>query len=421
MGASLLEYSEFKTSLKAQDTILAKLPFSPPWNLEDIISGCSKSSVMHPGISQTACTALQIALVDLLQSWNITPEFTLGHSSGEIAAAYAGGYISLAEAITIAYCRGKAIENNYEEGLMLAVGKSQDELVPLLEGIESQIKIAAINSPGSCTLSGNASSIKDLHKRLLADGAFVRLLQTGGNAYHSHHMTPVGLEYQNILETALYRLESLGELTCSKRQPSVRMISSVMPTKQLVAKSMGPSYWRQNLESPVLFSEALEVLLAHQEETVGILIEVGPHSALQSPIKQVIAKSELSHGIKAPTYMSVLKRNEDSMSNILNLCGQLFCLEYPVNLGLTNSAEVVEQHTTNFVQGSVCVDLPTYRYNYGVPIYYENRISREIKQRRYLRHDILGVLQAGCAKERPAWRNILRMKDVPWLKDHQVC
>jgi acyl transferase domain-containing protein len=421
MGAGLLEYSEFKSSLRAQDSVLAKLSFSPPWNLEDIISGCSDFSVLQPEVSQTACTALQIALIDLLQSWNVTPDLTLGHSSGEIAAAYAGGYISLAEAITIAYCRGKAIANNCQEGLMLAVGKSQDDLVHLLKDVEPKIKIAAVNSPGSCTLSGDAASIGELHRRLLADGAFVRLLQTGGNAYHSHHMISVGSEYQKTLETALEELQNLGELSCSKRHPKVRMISSVTPTKQLVAKSMGPSYWRQNLESPVLFSEALEVLITCQEEAAGILVELGPHSALQSPIKQVIAKLELSHSIKAPTYMSVLKRNEDSMLNILSLCGQLFSLDYPVSIDLVNSVERFEQETKNFVYGSVCVDLPTYRYNYGVPIYHENRMSREIKQRRHLRHDILGVLQAGCAKERPAWRNILRMKDVPWLKDHQVC
>ncbi|QSZ31915.1 hypothetical protein DSL72_001484, partial [Monilinia vaccinii-corymbosi] len=112
MGVGLLEYAQFKSSLIAQESILSKLSFSPHWSLENIMSGSSNFSVKQPGTSQTVCTALQIALADLLQSWGVTPDFTLGYSSGEIAAAYTAGHISMAEAITTAYCRGKSIESN---------------------------------------------------------------------------------------------------------------------------------------------------------------------------------------------------------------------------------------------------------------------------------------------------------------------
>lgn len=416
MGSHLIEYEIFRSSLEAQDSILRKLSNPPTWKLVDLFSGASDINVRTPNISQTVCTALQIALIDLLASWNIRAEVTAGHSSGEIAAAYASGVHTIAEAITCAYFRGMSIAKNSREGLMLAVGLGVDAIRPFLSGIESEVKIAAINSPGSVTLSGDSIRINELHALLGGEGVFVRLLQTGGNAYHSHHMLSIGEEYEMLLEGALRELTEFGELENSRRYPLIPWISSVTPHKVTGVKTGRPEYWRQNLESPVQFSKAVELL----SDSVDILIEIGPHSALQSPLKQILSKTTLRHGIEPPVYLPSLKRQEDGMLNLLDLCGSLFCLNYPVNLAAVNSVDQLENSSMRRVHGSVCTGLPTYQYKYGPPIYHENRISREIKRRRCLRHDLLGVLQAGSAKERPSWRNILRIKDIPWLRDHRV-
>ncbi|KAF2200262.1 polyketide synthase, partial [Delitschia confertaspora ATCC 74209] len=190
MGQELFEYRIFRESLEAQDSVLQTLSFAPSWSLIGILNGTAdvSHSVQDPEISQTVCTALQIALVDLLKSWSITPHVTVGHSSGEIAASYAAGRISFAEAITIAFCRGISVTKNASEGLMLAVGLNENAASTILLEFKNRVQVAAINSPDSVTLSGDRDSIKDIHGRLTSENIFARILETGGIAYHSYHM-----------------------------------------------------------------------------------------------------------------------------------------------------------------------------------------------------------------------------------------
>ncbi|KAF2462795.1 polyketide synthase [Lindgomyces ingoldianus] len=423
MGRELFDYRVFKTSIQQQDLILKSLTLAPIWSLEDILSGSSDTSVQDPEISQTVCTALQIALFDLLESWSINPHVAIGHSSGEIAAAYAAGFLTLPEAIVTAYCRGKAITKNTREGKMLAVGLSEEAALSFIkEKLEGAVKIAAINSPGSVTLSGDAESVTDLHQKLLADGVFSRLLHTGGNAYHSHHMAPVGEEYENLLDRTLREISGHRLTKTAERSSRCSWISSVTPSKKLDHQcvTVTPAYWHQNLVSPVQFSKAVGEIISNQNTRVDILVELGPHSTLQSPVKQIFAAAGLQNGLKTPVYLPTLKRHEDALRNLLDLCGSLFCLNYPVDLVAVNAVDVLENGLVKYSHGSVCTGMPTYRYNYGPPICHETRIGREIKQRPYLRHDILGVMQPGCAKTRPTWRNVLRIKDVPWVGEHKL-
>ena len=161
MGSELFEYRAFRTAVDYLDFVLASLPVPPSWTLSDILSGkCNKDLIQTAEISQAACTAVQIGLVDLLASWAVRPSSVAGHSSGEIAAAYASGRITAAEAIVAAYYRGQAVSKNTQEGAMLAVGLSSDDVIKYLEGRESEVKVAAINSPSSVTLSGEANAIK---------------------------------------------------------------------------------------------------------------------------------------------------------------------------------------------------------------------------------------------------------------------
>ena len=100
MGAELFEYSVFRDTIAYLDRILNIFPHPVSWKIADVLSGkCEKNLVQTPAVSQTVCTALQIGLVDLLASWSIRPAGTVGHSSGEMAAAYTAGHITAAEAI----------------------------------------------------------------------------------------------------------------------------------------------------------------------------------------------------------------------------------------------------------------------------------------------------------------------------------
>lgn len=339
-------------------------------------------------------------------------------NAGEIAAAYAAGFITAAEAITAAYCRGLAVAGNKRSGIMLAVGLGYDDIEPYLEDFRFGVKVAAINSPQSVTLSGDTPSIMEIFDTLQCQGVFCRFLQTGRNAYHSHHMIAVGQQYEEILSKSMDELKNQGLIKSEDCYRKLGWFSSTTPDKSLSRTTVGPQYWRKNLQLPVLFSRAITDMLTSTEHRVDVLVEIGPHPALKTPLRQI----STALGKDMPDfYFPTLKREEDGMRNILTLCGQLFCMNAPIDLTRVNAVDLMDEKGPCYLHGSVCIDLPRYSYSYGPIIYHENRIYREFRLRKHLRHDILGARQAGHAKFRPAWRNVLRLRDVPWFSHHKVC
>lgn len=139
---------------------------------------------MHrPEMGHLVCVAMQVALVDVLRSWNIVPDFVLGHSSGETAAAYACGAITAEAAVYAATRRGIGNASSQRKGSMAAVGLGRDEIQPfLLEGVN----IACENSQSNVTLSGDTEQVESIVATLKAErpGVFARLLRVE-KAYHS--------------------------------------------------------------------------------------------------------------------------------------------------------------------------------------------------------------------------------------------
>lgn len=417
MGAGLFEYAVFQESISYLDTILSMLSERATWKIADILSGnCEKDLIQTPAVSQTVCTAVQIGLVDLLASWAVRPSGVAGHSSGEMAAAYASGRITAAEAITAAYYRGYMVSFNKQKGAMLAVGFGPERAVEYIReaGLEERVRIAAMNSFDSVTLSGDAKPVEELSAKLTREAVFNRLIRTGGLAYHSHHMLPLGSEYEEKVNAGLHCLKELGVDTANAKYPVVPWISSVTPDKSTTQVSA--SYWRANLESPVRFADAVSNLLDVPDLNIGALIEIGPHSALKSPLGQIVK----SLGKNIP-HVPSLKRNEDAQRSMLDCTGTLFALNADINLVAVNAVDgplVNGQRQLEY--GCTAIDLPPYKYTYGPIKYHESRLSKEYRLRRTPRHDLLGSKVPGTTRLRPQWRNMLRLKDLPWLDDHRV-
>ncbi|KAI1662756.1 hypothetical protein F4813DRAFT_9557 [Daldinia decipiens] len=439
MGLQLFEYRVFRTAIERLDYILKSLPIPPStWSITDVLKGnCDHGIIQTPAVSQTVCTAIQIGLVDLLASWSIRPVAVVGHSSGEIAASYASGHATAAEAIVAAYLRGQVIVNDKQEGAMLAVGLGPDQLQDsgYLHGEDprnGRMQIAAVNSPGSVTVSGDAPAVEALAARLSVDGIFNRLLRTGGIAYHSHHMIALGQEYEDMLLHGLQHIRQSGLVDEQNRYPRVPWMSSVTPDKNPPSSVAGSAaYWRANLESPVRFSDAVSDLIrrdancAPSHDPIKVLVEIGPHSALKGLLEQILK----STGQTQITYAgSTLKRGEDARKSIMQLGGTLYCLDARVNLVALNAVDNDDDRLYGeelddrcaLVHGCTAVDLPPYKYTYGPINYYECRSSKEYRLRKVPRHDLLGSKVPGVAKLRPQWRNILRVKDLPWLGDHRL-
>ena len=421
MGSELFaEYESYRRTIRYLDSILQKVPEPPDWCIESaLLEPAATSRVQDPELSQPLCTALQIALVDLLLSWNVKAVAAVGHSSGEIAAAYATGAHSAAEAIIVAYYRGKVLATHRTPGLMLAVGLGPNQVFSYLEPTQGKVVIAAVNSPNSVTLSGDDGAVAAVKRSLDREKIFARLLQTGGKAYHSHHMTSLGEEYVRLTKCAMQKLTQ--EIASSTRQRSALWVSSVDPSKTQSGEDLSPEYWRRNLISPVLFSPAIERLAKDPIISLGQLIEIGPHPALAGPLRQIRAALETLDGVRLPPCLGSISRGDDGLRNMLSLAGALFIQNVPIDLVAVNSVQSThEDGKSGKSRALIIKDLPNYQFHYGTPIYYESRYNKEWRLRKHLRHDILGAKQPGCAKGSPSWRNMLRLKDVPWLDDHKL-
>ena len=413
MGKELItEFGSFKRSIQELDSVLQKLPERPEWTLEQaILEPSATSQINHVTRSQPVCTAVQIALVELLAKWGVTPKAVIGHSSGEIAAAYASGRLTSTQAIIVAYYRGYVVGNSKNEtpGAMMAVSLSKEQADTEIEqlGLTGSILVACINSSESVTISGDESGIDALWHTLTQRGIFARKLNTNGRAYHSQHMKPLGREYEDLLEknigvpVAVFPADDLA----------VTWISSVYG-EPVSAKIMA-SYWRKNLESPVLFSDAAEQLMKSNKFH---LIELGPHSSLEMPLRQIAKKLKIKEG--HIHYDSAIIRKKNGVHSVLNLMGQLFLHGHNVSFADVNHVETTD---TPGVQGKLLTNLPPYAWTYDSQVLWnEGRQSRELRNRKYGHHDLLGLQMLGGSGIVTTWRNMLKVKDVPWLASHML-
>ena len=335
----------------------------------------------------------------------------MGHSSGEIAAAYTAGLLSAAQAITIAYYRGYVVGKAKYKGLMVAAGISPTTASILLEDkmLASQLTIACINSPESVTISGESAAAEEICATEQENKIFVKKLQTGGKGYHSHMMQEVDADYEALLNT---RLHSYAEAIQVPRQ-LVKMFSSVgMDGHSLPCFSnqpnpcLDPSYWRSNLELPVQFFGAMTNLIASGKYH---LIEIGPHPALQLPVKQIRTSLGLQE-VDLP-YNSSLVRGKDSGDCLKTLAGHLYLHGHSLNFLTVNG---VHQN------GSLLHNLTPYPWRYGQLLWSEPRSSAEYRNREYIRHEILGTKTIRGNGIDHTWFNKLKLHEVPWLKDHKV-
>lgn len=415
MGAELMTYyPSFLRSIRMLDQVLGDLDDGPDWTLEDILLEAAATSLIdNAEYSQPLTTAVQIALVQLLQAWSITPAVVVGHSSGEIAAAYASRHVSASHAIILAYLRGKVVKDIVTDGAMLAVGLGAEDVAPHLDQYAGRVIVACHNSPAGVTLSGDAPAIEELQVKLTEQKIFARTVRTSGKAYHSPHMEPAAERYEQLFQAAKKQLLPFD----LPLNTNTRMVSSV--TNTIIGKDevIDEVYFSKNLRSPVLFNQAVQTVMTSPEfADVDLLIEVGPHSAMGGPIRQIKAKL----GNSKVEYLPTLLRNEDSAVRLLSLAGELFLRNYPLDIDrVTSVEETSDSGKVLCKRGEFIVDLPPYQWSQKT-YWAENRHSVEHRAPKYPRHDILGSLLPGASPSEPTWRNFLRIRDVPWLKDHSL-
>lgn len=184
MGSCLMRYPGAIAIIDQLERSLAGLPDPPLWSLTaELSKEQSRSHITDTAIAQPACTAIQILLVDMLRAAGVRFSAVVGHSSGEIAAAYAAGYLSARDAIRVAYYRGRHVHliggKHGERGSMIAIGASYEEAQNLCHRDEfrGRICIAASNSAASVTLSGDAAAVEEVQAMFQASNRFARKLR----------------------------------------------------------------------------------------------------------------------------------------------------------------------------------------------------------------------------------------------------
>lgn len=351
-----------------------------------------------------------MSLVNLLRSWNINPSAVTGHSSGEVAAAYAAGGIDFQDGLAIGYIRGyltaNYLRNCQTRGAMCAVGLGEEEVEPYLaEATSGKVVVACVNSQASVTLSGDMNVIEEIQDNLSGKGIFARKLNTPA-AYHSHHMEAIAQDYLQGLNKNLKRKGDLDEVLYSSPVSGHRITS---------AKALGPSHWVKNMVQPVLFKQSFTNMLLPMTpgaaQSADVIIEIGPHGALAGPIRQILGTPELK-GISV-SYESCLTRGEDAIKTMQTLASSLLRKGYSVDLDAVNRPRSLSRP-------QVLSGLPSYPWNHSKGHWHEPRINREHRARKFPPHDLLGSKVLGTNPLAPTWRHFIRPSEIPWVRDHMI-
>lgn len=409
MSSGLLLTSKvYRESIRNLDAVLRQCPDPPSWTLEQEIHAHENlSRVGKAAISQPLCTAIQIGLVDVLRSLGVSFHTVVGHSSGEMAAAYAAGRLSARDAMLISYYRGMfahlAGGQNGKKGGMIAVGLSKQDAAELCSRKEYRggICIAASNAPTSVTLSGDIDIVQKVRDDLTEQKIFARMLQID-TAYHSPHMEAPAVKYLEALATT--------HVSPPKAENGTIWVSSVYGRNEPNHSDLEAKYWKDNMVQPVLFHEALRAAL-EQHGPFDLAIEVGPHPALKGPATQTMKAVD---GTSIP-YLGLLDRKKDDRVAFAELIGSMWTQFGPSAIQLRPFVEnssrpnLVHQHLD---------EPPTYPWDHSQTYYRESRIAKQYHFRTDAPHELLGVRTRDDTEYEMRWRNIMKLDKLPWIAGH---
>ncbi|KAI9742970.1 MAG: hypothetical protein M1818_003265 [Claussenomyces sp. TS43310] len=369
---------------------------------EELSKPTSSSQLSRAELAQPLSTVVQIGLVNALKRLGVCPQAVVGHSSGEIAAAYAVEALTLREAVTAAYYRGHVSKQSTTPGGMAAIGLGAEETQKYLP---DRVVVACENSPSSTTISGDADQLQVALANIKGakPDTFARALKVE-MAYHSQHMVALSEAYRSCLNeefTSFTQGRETLEDSQVHDQLQLPLFSSLHAKKITDAREFGPQYWVDNLKSPVLFNSAVHLIL--QEVPNPLFLEIGPHSTLQGPIREICASRSAKF-----EYVPTMLRGKNCTETLLSAVGQLHQQGISVDFAFL------------YPSGQVLTNLPAYPWSLNETYWYEPRLSREWRLRPYGQHELLGRKVAESTSINPSWRLVLVPDHVPWIADHNV-
>ncbi|KAI4671892.1 putative Hybrid PKS-NRPS biosynthetic cluster [Alternaria triticimaculans] len=417
MGKGLMKSPYVRTIVKDLDRELQRLPepHRPSWTLaEQLTCDASESRVAEAAYAQPLTTTIEIILYDLLRSAGVSFHAIIGHSSGEIAAAYAKGFITRAEAVKIAYYRGyySTMCPSDKPGAMMAAGASAEDANELcdLPMFKGRLCVAAYNSPTAVTLSGDSDAIEQAREILQDEGKFARVLKVD-KAYHSSHMEKVAAGFLEGLKGCNIRPQHDtpgGPSWFSSTYENTEMRGDVQGDCDLSG-----SYWVNNLLRPVLFSQAVQSVATAKEGQFDFAIEVGPHAALKGPVLETL---RVHSDAEALPYVSLLHRGKDDIDTFSNALGDLWSRFSPSPVDF----HTMDLSTSGALSRDLLKDLPTYHWEHDRLYWHESRMSRAVASAKNPHNPLLGARTTDVTENEIRWRNLLKLSEMPWVRGHQL-
>lgn len=372
----------FRAAVDAFDAVFHKVA---GWSIiDELLADEAKSRINSTAVTQPAIFAVQIGLVARWRAWGIEPGMVIGHSFGEVAAAYTAGALSLADAVQIIYHRGRLQDETQGSGTMAAVAMPAAELRRRLDELgEDQVEIAADNGPQMVTLAGETAALERFLLLLQEEDPdlFCRQLKVD-YAAHSRQMESIRDSF----------VGSLGVL--APQPPSTPMISTVTG-KPVGDMPLDADYWWRNVREPVLFQDALASAI---DGGAGVFLEVGPHATLSG----ILGANLAAAGKKALAVPSLHAKHADYDQLYASLAA-LYVHGLPVRWETLADP----RHRR--------VALPPYPWE--LQRYWADSEEGRASLFPPVAHPLLGRRSRG---PEPVWTNEITLRTHPFIVDHRV-